>query len=169
MPEHTPDRDRVSSHSDADGIEIVRTFDAPRELVFEAWTRAEAWAAWFGEPGSSIKPDRISMDARPGGRWSLVMIYGPEEVELPFSGEFREVVEPQRIVLTLTDAEHPDGARVARLPGAPERLPQDATRRAVERRLDRVDRIVRGASFAIPNGRPSDRGHANRCSVRSDP
>ena len=111
MPEGTPDHDRVSSHSDADGIEIVRTFDAPRELVFEAWTRAEAWAAWFGEPGSSIPPDRISMDARPGGRWSLVMIYGPEEVELPFSGEFREVVEPQRIVLTLTDAEHPDGAQ----------------------------------------------------------
>ena len=37
------------------------------------------------------------------------MLHGPERVELPFSGRFREVVEPERVVMTLADPEDPDG------------------------------------------------------------
>ena len=59
----------VSAHSDAEGILIVRVFDAPRELVFKAWTVAERFATWFGEHGSTIPLDKVSMDARPGGEW----------------------------------------------------------------------------------------------------
>lgn len=110
MPDPTSDPDRA--HSDPDGIEIVRTFDAPRERVFEAWTRAEGWAAWFGEHGSTIRPDRVAMDARPGGRWSLVMLHGPEEVELHFSGTFLEVVAPERVVTTLSDTPDPETEQV---------------------------------------------------------
>jgi len=49
---------RGLAHSDAEGILIVRVFDAPRELVFKAWTEAERFATWFGEHGSSIPLDK---------------------------------------------------------------------------------------------------------------
>ena len=109
MADAVPPEGVVSAASDAEGIVIVRVFDAPRELVFKAWTEPERFAAWFGEHGSSIPLDKISMDARPGGAWSAVMLHGPERVELPFSGRFREVVEPERVVMTLADPEDPDG------------------------------------------------------------
>jgi len=109
MADAVPPEGVVSAASDAEGIVIVRVFDAPRELVFKAWTEPERFAAWFGEHGSSIPLDKISMDARPGGAWSAVMLHGPERIELPFSGRFREVVEPERVVMTLADPEDPDG------------------------------------------------------------
>ena len=108
MSDATPHEGVVSAHSDAEGILIVRVFDAPRELVFKAWTEAERFATWFGEHGSSIPLDKASMDARPGGAWSATMIYGPDRVELPFSGRFQEVVEPERVVMTITDTNDPD-------------------------------------------------------------
>ena len=102
MSDPTPPEGVVSALSDAEGIVIVRIFDAPRELVFKAWTEPERFVTWFGEHGSSVPLDRVSMDPRPGGAWSAIMIHGPERVELPFSGRFREVVEPERVVMTLT-------------------------------------------------------------------
>jgi len=92
----------VSASSDADGIEIVRIFEASREEVFDAWTRPEGFAAWFGEHGSSIPLDRASMDPRPGGAWQAVMLVG-EDTELVFAGNFREVDAPHHLVMTLTD------------------------------------------------------------------
>jgi len=112
MSDATPPEGVVSAHSDAEGILIVRVFDAPRELVFKAWTEAERFATWFGEHGSSIPLDRVSMDARPGGVWSATMIHGPERVEIPFSGHFQEVVEPERVVMTLTATNDPDAEPV---------------------------------------------------------
>ncbi len=112
MSDAAPPEGVVSAHSDAEGILIVRVFDAPRELVFKAWTEAERFATWFGEHGSSIPLDRVSMDARPGGAWSATMIYGPDRVELPFSGRFQEVVEPERLVMTITNTPDPDAQPV---------------------------------------------------------
>jgi uncharacterized protein YndB with AHSA1/START domain len=97
----------VSAHSDADGILIVRIFDAPREEVFKAWTVAERFAQWFGEHGSEIPLDKVDMDPRPGGQWHATMYHGPERIEIPFEGEFREVVENERVVLTLRDPANP--------------------------------------------------------------
>jgi uncharacterized protein YndB with AHSA1/START domain len=101
MTDRTPPEGVISAASDADGIVIVRVFDAPRELVFKAWTEPDRFAAWFGEHGSSIPLEGISMDPRPGGAWSALMIHGPERIEIPFAGEFREVVEPEVVELTL--------------------------------------------------------------------
>jgi uncharacterized protein YndB with AHSA1/START domain len=108
MSDATPPEGVVSAHSDAEGILIVRVFDAPRELVFKAWTEAERFAKWFGEHGSSIPLDKVSMDPRPGGAWHATMIYGPDEVELPFAGTFLEVVEPERVSMSLVDPSDPD-------------------------------------------------------------
>jgi uncharacterized protein YndB with AHSA1/START domain len=97
----------VSAASDAAGIRIVRVLDAPRDLVFRAWTEPEQFAAWFGEYGSEIPLETVSMDVRPGGAWSLVMYHGPERTEIPFSGLYREVDPPARLVLTFSNPEDP--------------------------------------------------------------
>jgi uncharacterized protein YndB with AHSA1/START domain len=112
MSDATPPEGVVSAASDAEGILIVRVFDAPPELVFKAWTEAERFATWFGEHGSSIPLDKVEMDARPGGAWNATMIYGPDKVELPFSGTFLEVVEPERVSLTLVDPSDPESGLV---------------------------------------------------------
>ncbi len=96
------DQALVSATSGADGIEIVRLFEAPREAVFDAWTRPEGFAAWFGEHGSSIPLDRASMDLRPGGAWQAVMLVG-DDTELVFAGSFLEVDPPHHLVMTVTD------------------------------------------------------------------
>jgi uncharacterized protein YndB with AHSA1/START domain len=70
-------------------------------VVFKAWTEPERFATWFGEHGSSIPLETASMDARPGGTWSAVMLHGPERIEIPFAGTFREVVEPEVVELEL--------------------------------------------------------------------
>ncbi len=101
MTDPTPAEGVVSAKSDDDGIVIVRVFDAPRELVFKAWTEPERFATWFGEHGSSIPLETASMDPRPGGAWSAVMLHGPERMEIPFAGTFREVVEPEVVELVL--------------------------------------------------------------------
>jgi len=111
MSDDAPQEGVVSAHSDADGILIVRVFDAPRELVFEAWTVPERFATWFGEHGSSIPLDKVSMDARPGGAWNATMLHGPDQIEIPFAGTFLEVVEPERVSMTIVDPSDPDSGR----------------------------------------------------------
>ena len=140
----------VSAASDADGIEIVRVFDAPRHMVFKAWTEPERFAAWFGEHGSSIPLENISMDAHPGGAWSAVMIHGPERVEIPFAGEFREVVEPERVVMTLSDPDDPDSGNVEVLSAELEDLGEGRTQMTFTQRggnlpADEYSRAMRGS------------------------
>jgi predicted 3-demethylubiquinone-9 3-methyltransferase (glyoxalase superfamily)/uncharacterized protein YndB with AHSA1/START domain len=78
-------------------IVIVREFDAPRELVWEAWTKPEHVAKWWGPRGFTTTVTEL--DLRPGGRSRYVM-RGPDGAEYPVKGVFREVVPPERIVTT---------------------------------------------------------------------
>lgn len=87
-----------------EGIDITRVFDAPREQVFAAWTTPEHFAAWYGGD-ADVPLDRVSMDVRPGGTWSLVIVV--PGTEMPFHGVYREVVAPERLVFTLKDAAAP--------------------------------------------------------------
>jgi uncharacterized protein YndB with AHSA1/START domain len=87
----------------APGITIVRVFDAPPELVFKAWTEPEQFAHWFGGRESEVPLATMSMDVRPGGTWSAIMIVGPNRTEISWKGEYVEVVEPERLVFTLSD------------------------------------------------------------------
>jgi uncharacterized protein YndB with AHSA1/START domain len=91
------------AESGAGGIKIVRVFEAPRQLVWNAWTQPAQFAQWFGEHGSSVPLESASMDVRPGGEWSVIMLHGPDKIELPFAGEFVELDEPERLVMTLKD------------------------------------------------------------------
>jgi len=82
----------------AEGAELVieRVFDAPRERVWAAMTASEHVPNWWGPHGTTT--DVLEMDVRPGGRWRWVN--KDEGGEAPFTGEYREVVPPQRIVRT---------------------------------------------------------------------
>ena len=150
MTEPTPAEGVVSATSDADGIVIVRVFDAPRELVFKAWTEPERFATWFGEHGSSIPLETASMDPRPGGEWSAVMIHGPERIEIPFSGTFRDVVEPEVVELVLEVAgealQGPPEVLAGRVPRSRRRPHRDDLHAAGQHACRRV--LARDAGFA---------------------
>lgn len=72
-----------------------RAFDAPRDLVFEAWTTPEHVARWWGPRGFTTTI--TEMVVRPGGTWRLVM-HGPDGVDYPNRIVFLEVVRPERLV-----------------------------------------------------------------------
>jgi uncharacterized protein YndB with AHSA1/START domain len=87
---------------------ITRVFDAPREQVWREWTDPAAFADWFGAPGSEVPLESVSMDVRPGGEWRATMYAGPQRHEIPWSGEYLEVVEPERLVVTMSDEPEPE-------------------------------------------------------------
>jgi uncharacterized protein YndB with AHSA1/START domain len=90
------------------GISLTRVFDAPRDRIWREWTEPESFADWFGGAGAEVPLETVSMDVRPGGSWQLTMYAGPELREIRWWGEYREVVEPERLVLTFTDQSDPD-------------------------------------------------------------
>lgn len=76
---------------------LTRVFDAPREIVFQAWTDPKQMARWWG-PHTFTNPV-CELDARPGGA-ILVHMRGPDGVVYPMQGVFHEVVRPERLVFT---------------------------------------------------------------------
>src|ERR1700730_3120909 len=78
-------------------IVIARVFDAPRSLVFKAWIEPERQARWLGPKGFTTVLCEI--DARPGGAFRFCM-RSPEGTELWLHGMCREIIEPERLVLT---------------------------------------------------------------------
>ncbi|MGO8883792.1 MAG: SRPBCC family protein [Streptosporangiaceae bacterium] len=88
------------------GYTITRVFDAPRELVWQALTEPARFAQWFGLAGSRL--EAVSMDVRPGGRWSATMII-PGAPDMPWEGHYQEATAPERLVMTLLDQQVQDG------------------------------------------------------------
>ncbi len=83
---------------------ITRVFDAPRDLVFRAWTERERAAQWWGPEGFTTP--HLEMDVRPGGAWRKCM-RSPEGKDYWRWGVYREVVPPERLVFTyVTDDPH---------------------------------------------------------------
>jgi uncharacterized protein YndB with AHSA1/START domain len=78
-------------------LTITRIFDAPRELVFKAWTDPRHMAQWWGPKGFTNPV--CEMDVRPGGALRIVM-RAPDGADHAMRGVFREVVEPERLVFT---------------------------------------------------------------------
>ena len=86
-----------------EGITIVRVFDAPRERVWKEWTEPEPFADWFGGRGGEVPLSSVSMDVTPGGLFRFTMFADPGRREIHWKGEYREVVEPERLVFTISD------------------------------------------------------------------
>jgi uncharacterized protein YndB with AHSA1/START domain len=78
-------------------ILITREFDAPRHLVWRAWTTPELVRRWWS--GRRGEMTVVEMDLRVGGRWRYVMT-AAEGHEVAFHGEYRDIVPEQRIVNT---------------------------------------------------------------------
>ena len=87
----------VTTPSDTE-IVLTRTFDAPRDLVWEAHSSCEHMRNWWGPRRYEIS--HCELDFRPGGAWRIVH-RGPEgDEEHGFRGEFREIVAPEKLVWT---------------------------------------------------------------------
>jgi uncharacterized protein YndB with AHSA1/START domain len=87
-------------------VEFVlrRVFDAPRPLVYRAWTDPTMVVRWWG-PHHFTNPV-CELDVRPGGKLRIVM-RGPDGRDYPFKGVFTEVVEQERLVYTNDTSGHP--------------------------------------------------------------
>jgi uncharacterized protein YndB with AHSA1/START domain len=87
----------ITTPSDRE-IRITRSFDAPRMMVWDAYTRPELVQRWLGKmPGWSWAV--CEMDVRKGGTYRWVW-RGPEDAELALGGTYREVVPGERLVST---------------------------------------------------------------------
>jgi len=73
---------------------VTRVFDAPRELVFAAWTSPEHLDRWWGPNGFRNTVHEI--DVRPGGVWRFTM-HGPNGIDWPNRIVYREIVPPERL------------------------------------------------------------------------
>lgn len=76
---------------------ITRVFDAPRRLVFKAWTEPEHLARWWGPKGFALVS--CQAEVRPGGAWHRTM-RSPEGSLIRKHGVYRDVVAPDRLVFT---------------------------------------------------------------------
>ena len=94
---------------------ITREFDAPRDLVFRAWTEADRLARWFGPKGFTTLS--TALDLRPGG----VFLYGMRSPDgHPMWGRwiFREILPPERLTFVMSFSDEAGG--VTRHPFAPD-------------------------------------------------
>jgi uncharacterized protein YndB with AHSA1/START domain len=87
-------------------ILITREFDAPRHLVYKAWTTPELVRRWWS--GQRGEMTVVEIDLRVGGTWRYVMI-AEGQFEVAFHGEYREIVPNERIVMTDVYEAMPDG------------------------------------------------------------
>ncbi len=99
----------VATESARRELLITRVFDAPRHLVYQAWTQPEHMKQWWGPKGYTTPT--CEMDVRPGGALRLCM-RSPEGHDTWVRGVYREVVEPERLVFTAIDNADPSSETV---------------------------------------------------------
>jgi uncharacterized protein YndB with AHSA1/START domain len=90
----------TETHAANQQVLITRIFDAPRELVFRAWTDADHVAQWFGPEHFETPRDRVVIDLRVGGRFELTMVQKGSGAEFPVRYEIAELDPPRLLVLT---------------------------------------------------------------------
>lgn len=82
-------------------LHIERVFDAPRELVWKAFTDPDQISQWFGPVGYSVPRESVDVDLRVGGQQRLTMV--PDSPEYPAAGPsvgtFDEIVENELLVI----------------------------------------------------------------------
>jgi len=108
LAEHLPTMSEKDSYVAGDKereVVITRVFHAPRELVFKAWTDPKIMKEWYGP--KMFTNSVCELDVRVGGAWRIVM-RGPDGVEYPGRGVYREIVKPERLVFT-SEATDKDG------------------------------------------------------------
>ena len=79
-------------------LTITRVFDAPRELVFRAWTDPRQLTRWWGPAGFSTPS--VALEVMPGGAWRTCIRSGEDGRDYWSYGHYTEVAPPERLVLT---------------------------------------------------------------------
>ena len=120
-------------------ILVVREFDAPRELVYRAYTEPELVKRWW--PGKRGEMTTAEIDLRVGGAWRYVMI-AEGGFEVAFHGEFREIVPNERLVNTEVYESAPPGTGPALVTVE---LAEDAGRTRLQMLMELEDRETRDA------------------------
>ena len=100
---------QVTTPSDRE-IRLTRLFSAPRQLVFDAMTRAEHVREWWGRLGDGYAVPVCEIDLRVGGAWRFVNRH--PKGEAVFYGEYREITPPSRLVFTEIFAPFPQSVSV---------------------------------------------------------
>src|SRR6185503_11915717 len=99
---------QVTTPSDRE-IVLTRVFDAPRHLVFDAFSKPELLKRWFGPRGWSLVVCEV--DLRVGGGFRFVL-RGPDGTEMGMRGVYREIVPPERSVHTESFDDYPGESQV---------------------------------------------------------
>jgi uncharacterized protein YndB with AHSA1/START domain len=100
----------VTEQPATDELVITRVFDAPRELVYQAFVDPDQLAQWFGPAGWSVPRDTVDVDVRVGGHQRFVMVKDDDpEFRSPVNATFTEVIENELLV----------GNEEAEFPGQP--------------------------------------------------
>ena len=108
--------DTTTVYSDGGDLVFERTFDAPREQVWKAFTDPEIVPRWWGQHGTTTIVEE--MDVRPGGEWRYVSRDRDRE-DVVFYGEYLEIDPPERLRVDV---------HVRRRGRRPDGRPGDATR-----------------------------------------
>ena len=83
-------------------VTITRTYDAPREVLWAAWTEADQVAQWWGPREFEVPRDSVTIEARVGGAFAFLMVErGGEGREFPVNYELTELVEPERLAMRM--------------------------------------------------------------------
>jgi uncharacterized protein YndB with AHSA1/START domain len=97
-PAPTDSKTHLSAKPGERTITVTRIFDAPRALVWEATTRPEHVRYWWGLKASRLR--LCQMDFRVGGTWRYELARKGSDAIDPFTGEYREIQPPERLVRT---------------------------------------------------------------------
>ena len=85
-----------------DGFTVTRVLNAPRELVWAAWTTPEHFARWWGTEAIEVPLDTVVMDVRPVGAIAATMVF-PDGNRMEWHGEYKLVDRPSRLEYWLSD------------------------------------------------------------------
>jgi uncharacterized protein YndB with AHSA1/START domain len=106
-PTSMTNRTTVERKSDRELV-IMRSFNAPARIVFEAWTRPDLFQQWWVPKSSGMTLVSCEMDVRAGGGYRLEFSHAAWEQPMTFFGKYIEVTPPARLVWT--NEESDDGA-----------------------------------------------------------
>lgn len=127
-------------------VTIERTFDVPRQRVWEAWTTPEQVAQWWGPDGFTTTTEE--MEVTPGGAWRFVMV-GPDGDEYPNLFVYEQIEEPKRLAYTHGSPDDPEQFRVT---VTLDKVRDGQTELTMEMRFPSADELDQAVEFGANEG-----------------
>jgi uncharacterized protein YndB with AHSA1/START domain len=125
----TKNQIKITAEKGRQEVFIVREFDAPRDMVFEAHTDPELVVQWLGPANRSMKIE--TYDSRSGGAYRYFIMNDKGKVIAAFNGAFHEVTAPERIIQTFEFEGLPERGHVTLDTTLFEELPGNRTKMTI--------------------------------------